>query len=160
MTTAYGTTAAYKTWATARGISYAGKSDDEIAAARLRASEYIDATYRSQFPGVKTDGRDQDREFPRSGAVDREGYAIPSDEVPVEIENATYEATKVELVSAYSLAPDIVAGGGTIKREKVGPLETEYQLDGSITATFQAIEQALGSLLVMRSRYSGVAVRA
>lgn len=160
MTTAYGSTPGYKAWADERGVSYAGILDATIDDARLVASEFIDGTYRSQFPGLRTDGRDQDREWPRSGAVDREGYAIPSDEVPVEILNATYEGVRRELADPGSLAPDIAVGGGSIKREKVGPLETEYFGDGSVTATFRAIELALGSLLVMRSRYSGVAVRA
>lgn len=160
MTTAYGTTAGYKAWADERGVSYAGITDGAIDDARLVASEFIDATYRGQFPGLRTDGRDQDREWPRSGAYDIEGYSIPSDEVPVEVLNATYEGAKRELATAGSLNPDIKAGGGVLKRVKAGSVEVEYDNDGSLTKTFQAIEQALGSLLVIRSRYSGVSVRA
>lgn len=158
--TAYGTTDGYKAWADARGVSYVGKTNDDIDQARLRASEYVDGTYRSQFPGCKTGGRAQDREWPRAGATDREGYAVPSDTVPAEIDNAAYEGTKRELVSPYSLAPDIKAGGGVINRVKAGSVEVEYQLDGSLEKSFRAIEQALGSLLAMRARYSGTSARA
>lgn len=160
MTTAYGTTAGYKTWTTARGVSYAAYTDPQIDAARLRSSEAIDAMYRSQFPGVRTDGRDQDREFPRTGAVDREGYAIPADEVPVEMENACYVGTKVELASPGALAAEIKAGGGVIEEVQAGSVRVKFANDGTVAKTFPAIGQALGSLLVIRSRYSGVAVRA
>jgi hypothetical protein len=158
----YGTTAGFKTWATAKGFDYTtpAYTDPQIDAARERASDYIDGTYRSQFTGYKTDGRDQVREWARTGATDREGLSIPSDEIPVEIDNATYEGTKRELASPGALNPDLKPGGGVLKRVKAGSVEVEYDNDGTVSKTFAAIEQALGSLLVVRSRYSGVAVRA
>lgn len=158
--TAYGSTDGYKAWADARGVAYADKTDDEIDQARLRASEYVDAAYRDSFDGVRTEGRAQDREWPRTGACDREGNPLPGDAVPDEIDNATYEGTKRELASPGSLNPDIKPGGGVVRRVKAGSVEVEYQTDASLTKTFQAIEQALGSLLVMRSRYSGTTARA
>ena len=156
----YGTTVGYKAWADARGVTYSAYTDTQIDQARERASDYIDGSYRSQFPGTKTDGREQAREWPRENAYDREGLSIDSDETPVEIENATYEGTKRELASPYTLVPDLKAGGGVLKRVKAGSVEVEYDNDGTVTTTFEAIAQALGSLLVVRSRYSGVAVRA
>lgn len=156
----YGTVSGLKAHADARGISYAGKTDDEITQALVRSSDYIDGAYRSAFPGYKTGGRDQEREWPRYDVVDGRGFGIPSDEVPVEIERATYEGAIRELASPGSLAPDVAAGAPVVKREKVGPLETEYAVTGATRATFAAIEQALGGLLAMRSGYSGRVVRA
>ena len=158
----YGTTAGFKAYADARGWDYTtpAYADPQIDAARERASDYIDGTFRNQFPGYKTDGREQAREWPRVGTVDREGLSIDSAEVPVEILNATYEGTWREVQTPGSLVPDLKAGGGVLKRVKAGSVEVEYDNDGTVSKTFAAIEQALGSLLVVRSRYSGVAVRA
>lgn len=156
----YGTVDGYKAYADARGVSYAGKTDDEITQALVRASTYVDGTYRGSFPGYKAGGRAQVLEWPRFDALDSARNGIPSDEIPIEIETATYEGAIRELASPGSLNPDIAAGGGGIKREKVGPLETEYFSNGSTTATFTAIRLALGGLITIRSPYSGVAVRA
>lgn len=161
MTTAYGTTAGYKAWADARGVSYADKTDEQIDAARERASDYIDGAYRGQFPGVRTAGRDQTREWPRAGAYDREGLPVDSAGVPVEIETATYEGAKRELESPGSLAPDIAAGDPILKRRKVASIEREWDVNRSRNAAvFRAIDQALGSLIVVRASYSGASVRA
>jgi hypothetical protein len=157
----YGTAAGYRTWADARGVDYSTVDDDDlITAALVRSSEYIDGEYRSQFPGIKASGRSQLREWPRAGAYDREGYGITSLVPPVEIENATYEGAKRELASPFSLAPDIKAGGGVVKRVKAGSVEVEYESNAQTQKTFQAIEQALGSLLIVRSSYSGASARA
>lgn len=156
----YGTVAGYKAYADARGWSYAGKTDDEITQALVRATSYIDGAYRGAFEGWKAGGRAQALEWPRTGAMDRDGYSIAADETPVEIENATYEGAKRELASAGILAPDIDAGGGQLTREKIGPLEFEYARNGALVATFQAIEQALGGLINVPSAYSTTVSRA
>lgn len=131
----YGTVAAADAYHAARAnTAWAG---DEVAkqAALIRASVYIDGRYRkllasgvwqSLFPGVKTEGRGQAREWPRTGAYDYEGNQIPADQVPVEVEQATYEAALREIVEPGSLSPDYVASGA-IKRQKVDVLEIEYQ---------------------------------
>lgn len=157
--TAYGTDAGYKAWADARGVAYGAYTDAQIAAARLRASEFIDAEYGASFPGLKTSGRSQDRAWPRSGAYDIEGYSIASTVVPDEIVNATYEGTKRELASAGSLAPDVKAGGGVVTRVKAGSTEVEFANNGATSATFKAIRQALSTLIRIRSAYSGTVVR-
>ncbi|MFH7423074.1 hypothetical protein RA276_31690, partial [Pseudomonas syringae pv. tagetis] len=68
-------------------------------AALIRASAYNDGRYRkllasgmwqSLFPGVKTEGRGQAREWPRTGADDYAGNPIPDDQLPIELEQATY----------------------------------------------------------------------
>lgn len=160
----YGTISGFKAYLDARGVSYAGKTDDQITQALVRASSYIDGAYRAAFPGYKTGRRTQVLEWPRTNATDGAGNSLPSDEVPVEIETATYEGGIRELASPGSLAPDVAAGGGGIKRhrEKIGPLdeETEYFSNGSTTAAFATIRQALGGLIRVSSGYSGRAVRA
>lgn len=91
--TNYGNVSDFKTYWNSRNQQTAivEFSDDEITAALLISSSYIDAAFRSQFMGLKTDGRDQLLEWPRIGVQDIYGYAIPNDVPPREVINATYE---------------------------------------------------------------------
>ncbi|MED7670195.1 hypothetical protein GXB78_23605 [Pseudomonas moraviensis subsp. stanleyae] len=160
----YGTVAAADAYHAAR--ANAAWTGDDVAkqAALLRASVYIDGRYRkllasgvwqSLFPGVKTEGRGQAREWPRTGAEDYEGHAIPSDQVPVEVEQATYEAALRELVEPGSLSPDFVAAS-TVKRQKVGPIEEEFSVaagaDGaaSVRPVISIIDEMIAPVLVAR----------
>lgn len=160
----YGTVAAADAYHAAR--ANAAWTGDDLAkqAALLRASVYIDGRYRkllasgvwqSLFPGVKTEGRGQAREWPRTGAEDYEGHAIPSDQVPVEVEQATYEAALRELVEPGSLSPDFVAAS-TVKRQKVGPIEEEFSVatgaDGaaSVRPVISIIDEMIAPVLVAR----------
>ena len=139
---------------------------DEVAkqAALIRASVYIDGRYRkllasgvwqSLFPGVKTEGRGQAREWPRTGAYDYEGNPIPADQVPVEVEQATYEAALREIVEPGSLSPDFVSAS-LVKREKVGPLETEFAVSvgadaaESVRPVISIIDEVIAPVLVAR----------
>jgi len=160
----YGTVAAADAYHAARAnTAWAG---DEVAkqAALIRASVYIDGRYRkllasgvwqSLFPGVKTEGRGQAREWPRTGAYDYEGNSIPADQVPIEIEQATYEAALRELVEPGSLSPDYVASS-TVKRQKVGPIEEEFAVsvgvDGAsaVRPVISIIDEMIAPLLAAR----------
>lgn len=155
----YGTVAGYKAWAADRGITVTA-TDPDIQAALVRATNYIDGAYRDQFPGWRADGRSQALEWPRAGATDREGLGIDGTTVPAEVDNATYEGAKREIASPFSLAPDIKPGGGIVKRVKAGSVEVEYENNLQTQKTFQAIEQALGPILIVRSSYSGASARA
>jgi len=160
----YGTVAAADAYHAAR--ANAAWTGDDVAkqAALIRASVYIDGRYRkllasgvwqSLFPGVKTEGRGQAREWPRTGAEDYEGHAIPSDQVPIEVEQATYEAALRELVEPGSLSPDFVAAS-TVKRQKVGPIEEEFSVaagaDGaaSVRPVISIIDEMIAPVLVAR----------
>lgn len=125
----YGTEANADQYHTARGnAAWTGSSAVKVAAL-TRASQYIDGMGQcdgmSLFPGTKTEGRAQYLAWPRTGATDFSGAAILSDEVPIEVQYATYEAALRELVTPGSLSPDYVPGQ-QVKREKVDVLETEY----------------------------------
>lgn len=121
----YGTLAGADAYHAERGNAAWTGTDADKDAARLRASEYIDAAYRSQFPGYKAGLRAQVREWPRVGASDIEGQSIADDETPREVENATYEASLRELVTPGSLNPDYDPST-QVRREKVGPIDVEY----------------------------------
>ncbi|SPZ07496.1 Uncharacterised protein [Pseudomonas luteola] len=168
----YGTVEGADAYHTDMGNSAWTGDNAAKSAALLRASVYIDGRYRKQppsgrwesmFPGSKTAARGQEREWPRIGATDYDGNPIPDDEVPVEVEYATYEAAIRELSSPSSLSPDFVAVAA-IKREKVGPIDTEYAVsaDGgsaeSVRPVITVIDEIIAPVLVARYDLPGVMV--
>ena len=104
----YGTLAAADSWHVLRGRGWLTSGTDDRIAALVRASDYVDSL-RAEFTGAKAEGREQFREWPRVGATDTSGNAIPDDEVPLEIERATYELAEAERVSPGVLAPTVDA---------------------------------------------------
>ncbi|KAG1535604.1 hypothetical protein G6F50_015265 [Rhizopus delemar] len=90
----YGTLEGADLYHQARGnAAWAAGTDDARTGALVRATDYIDGRYRvllasgrwaSMFPGVRTAGRGQPNEWPRTGAVDYDGDPIQPDEVPDE----------------------------------------------------------------------------
>ena len=127
---AYGTKEAFEQYATDHGyVIPEGTTDTQIAAAMLRGSLVIDR-YEAKFSGNRTGGYNQERAWPRTGAVNYYGQAIPSDAVPQPIINASYEASFLELINPGSLSP-VVTGNSVTKREKVGELEVEYAVSSN-----------------------------
>lgn len=100
-------------------------TDAERETALLIASEWLDARYKSLFENLKTGGRDQVREWPRVGHTDRYAYVIPDDEIPREVEYATYEIALIWLNDADSLRIDY-----TPSKYK------QASVDGAVSATF------------------------
>lgn len=167
----YGSVAAADAYHAARAnTAWAG---DEMAkqAALIRASTYIDGKYQFQnacgrweslFSGSKAGGRAQMLQWPRTGATDNEGSVIPPAEVPVEVEQATYEAALREIVTPGSLSPDYVASGA-IKRQKVDVLEIEYQTSSTTAGSvptrpvITVVDELVAPLLGCKT-YCGVAV--
>jgi len=166
----YGTLVGADSYHQARGnAAWAAGSDDARIGALVRATDYIDGRYRvllasgrwsSMFPGVRTAGRGQANEWPRTGATDYDGDPIQPDEIPEEVERATYEAALRELASPGSLSPDFLASEA-VTREKVGPIEVTYAdaaADGQPNRpVIPAIDEILAPLL--RTPAVGPAVR-
>lgn len=98
--------------------------DTDTDAAILRSSSWL-----SSFPewdGAMKCGRGlQGLAWPRTGVTDCNGDSVPDDEVPVEVQNATYLAALAELSSPGILTPVITPGKQT-KRVKVDVIEEEY----------------------------------
>lgn len=149
----------------------------DAEAALIRASQWIDATYRSRFPGVRTNGSAQGLEWPRKAGsyylgsfvqsgylatvTDIEGIAIATNAIPSALIKATIEAAVRELTSPGSLAPDLDRGGA-IKSLKAGSVAIDYATTAPVTTTFTLIDGILAGLLVggETSLYTGRAVRA
>lgn len=99
------------------------------AVLRQRGSVYLDGLYGSphadrRFSGVPTAGAAQERAWPRTGAV-AFGSVLADDLIPTAIINASYAAAFYEAGNPGGLSV-IVTDAGAVKREKVGPIETEY----------------------------------
>lgn len=118
-------------WQAAGYVLPDGMGDTDITAARQRGSMFVDR-YEFKFSGSRTGGFVQERAWPRTGAETYYGEAIPSDAIPVAIENASYEAAFLELTTPGSLSP-VVTGSAAVKREKIGSLEIEYAASASMS---------------------------
>ncbi|GGE18212.1 hypothetical protein GCM10011390_41730 [Aureimonas endophytica] len=145
----YGSDAGFQAWLTGNGYSLPNGAPSP-AVLRQRGSDYVDATYGARFAGLPV-AFDQDRAWPRVGAF-MGSLSIPSDLVPKAVEIASYAAAFQEASTPGSLAA-VGAPGAAVKREKVGPLEVEYQdaiLDGtasSITPLISSVDGLLAPLL-------------
>jgi hypothetical protein len=143
----------------ARGNTTWTDSTDDKEAALIRATAAIDAMYGSRFQGYRTNFRDQDLQWPRTGAYDNEGNIIAGNEIPQELIDATCEAAYRELTTAGSMMPD-VERGGDIRALKAGSVAIEYGPGASAYTTFTLIDGILAPLLgAGNSDYSYRAVR-
>src|SRR5262245_8426690 len=139
----YGTEAGFEAYCEARGITAPA---GDVEPALLRASVWIDATYRDRFPGYRTGQRNQVRQWPRYGASDAECNGIVETEVPCQLIEATYEATLRELASVGSLTPDIVKADCVIS-ERVGSLAVTYSDGGFTTEDHRPIVTVIDDIL-------------
>lgn len=119
----YGTDEAAQAYWAAAGYTV---PDGTVAAARQRGSVYIDGTYGWRFPGQPTGGANQERAWPRTGAVDIYGNAIAPDTIPQAVVNASYEAALLELQSPGSLSA-VTSTAGRVTMERVeGAVTVQY----------------------------------
>lgn len=153
----YGTVAGADTYHEARlnTVWTSSTDDDAKLAALVRASQFIDGYYRRAFPGTRTEGRDQELEWPRIDAADLEGNDIADDAVPVEINYATYEAALQELSSPGSLSP-VYTGSNRIKSATVDVVSVTFA-DGEGNADdarpiVTLIDDILSGLLIVDVR--------
>lgn len=151
----YGTDSGALAYLNDRGYDWNAALDLRLAAL-TRASQYIDNRYSGKWLGTRTDGRTQPLAWPRTDAEDVEGNEIPDDEVPVEVEHATYEAALRELASPGSLSPDYSSTSSQqVKRKRVDVIEIEYsentQTAGNIRPIISVIDELLANLIGPRS---------
>lgn len=116
-------------------------ADAAKEAALRRATAYMMASYRTRWLGTRV-RHDQALDWPRyiDGQVD--GWWIDSNVVPAEIRNACADLALRAL--AEDLAPDLERG---VVREKVGPLEVEYDRASPQAKRFRAVEMMLAPYL-------------
>lgn len=151
-------------YATLQGLEFSTLPADDAEAALRRATRWLDARYRTRFPGRRVNGRSQALEWPRTDAWTSEcpPELIADDEIPAEIVKACCEAAIRELAEAGSLNPDFQPGS-IIKRDKVGDVETEFKETASANPyrpIVGVIDDLLAGLLKPANLYFGRAVRA
>jgi len=160
MTDFYGTAQGLKDYMLARGLILPVDidTDPEIVAGLLLASENLDATFSMYFDGMKTGGRVQVREWPRLGHSDKYNYLISSNEIPREIENATYELAMKHFDTPGSLTLDYTPS--KFKSVSVdGAISVSYAVFSShleIQKQFASVLNALSSLFSDKAQSSSL----
>ena len=96
------------------------EADKEIA---LRRAALFMATYRTRWAGRRVYQR-QALDWPRYNVV-VDDFTVSSTAVPVDVVNACIDLA-VRAGNGEDLLPDLDTGSNAIKKDKTGPLETEY----------------------------------
>jgi hypothetical protein len=115
-------------------------TDAAKEAALRKATEYMTQAYRGRWQGIRLN-ETQALDWPRSW-VTVDGYAVASNSVPADIANACADLA-LRALSA-DLNADLERG---VVREKVGPLETEYDRNSPQATRYRAIDMALAPYL-------------
>lgn len=148
----YATRAEIIAYAALRGVSIADEDASDVFA--IKAMDYIES---QSFKGNPTDASAQLLAFPREfvtiGLV-----VLESDEIPVGLKNAQCEAAAL-VSQGIELNVNRSADDQAIKRDKTGPLETEFFAPPAYSATTPRLDALLAPLLV-GSGFSLTAYRA
>lgn len=125
----------------ARGNTLWGTlSGTEKEAALRRATDYLTQAYRPRWKGCRVSST-QALDWPRVG-VCVDGFPIASDAVPAVVVRACAEmAFKA---AQGELAEDLERG---IVREKIGPMETEYDKNSPQHKRYRAVDLLLSPIL-------------
>lgn len=154
----YGSDAEFDAWMAENG--YATSTGDlTVAQLRQRASDYLDGLYGARFRGEPTGGIDQERAWPRIGAM---AWKTPlaDDVIPRNVILASYHAAIQEATKPGSLAIS-AANSGALKRKKIDTIEKEY-FEGSGSAVtdntirLSAVEGLLAPFLIPETAPAGV----
>ncbi len=138
-----------KVYAKFRNVDFGSFDNTTISGWAIDAMDWIES-YRDQFKGVKT-YEDQSLQWPRmanprSGFqfITIDGINVPSDGLPKELKNLQCQLV-IERSKGTVLFPT-GAPDSRIKLQKVGPITTEYQLDGT-NPSMPAVDALLSVLL-------------
>ncbi|MFA5387275.1 MAG: DnaT-like ssDNA-binding protein [Candidatus Paceibacterota bacterium] len=128
--------------------AWAALASDTVREQLLRkATDYMVQAYRLRWKGDRVSAT-QALDWPRS-SVCVDGYSVDSDIVPNEVQTACAElALKASSATLYA---DQSQG---VVREKIGPIETEYDKNSSQAVQYKAIDSMLRPYL---ARPAGVA---
>lgn len=108
-----------RAYAGARGVTVS--DDDAVLSGQIiNAMDYLEG-FEPRFRGNRVSAA-QSLSWPRKNVVVH-GFDFPDDEIPNELKSAECQLV-LAIANGVDLAP--IAQGPAIKREKLGPLETEY----------------------------------
>lgn len=114
------------------------------------ATQYLDAVYGEKWLGLRSNSS-QRLDWPRSGIVDRDGFAVTSTTMPRVLLECAAILAHLDITETNGLLPNLAASTVNIKREfkKVGPLEKETEYFGSTDQfkTFSLVEELIDELI-------------
>lgn len=139
----FATVAAFKAHCDARGVTY---GSDATIEQRLRVGfDYMIQAYRTRWAGYRSTTT-QAGDWPRYDVPRRDlglSAYYASNVIPAEIVQANI-LLAVRATPGEDLTPDETQA---IKREKVGPIETEYQDFSSSGVSYPAVDKLLAPFL-------------
>jgi hypothetical protein len=138
----YASVAAADARCVALGVTdWAPRSESEKEVALRRATQFMLANYRKRWAGRRV-YQAQALDWPRWNVV-VDDFPVLSTIVPVEVVNACIDLA-VRAARGEELLPDLETGNNQVKRDKTGPLETEYfENNTDAAARFVAIDATL-----------------
>lgn len=123
----YDTLENIKAFMTARG--YTVPADNIVEQLAIRAFDYINS-FRTRYQGTKTTST-QNGQFPREN-LQVDGFDIANNVVPNIVKQAQAELVNIGQTINFTEA----TSGAAIRRERVGPIETEFAVvDGQSQST-------------------------
>ncbi len=120
----YGSVAEADAYHTPRGneSTWTDLDLDEKEQHLRNATSFLVRAFRSRWAGSRVYST-QRLDWPRAG-VTVDGFSVPSTIVPADVKEACFELALRGVDGP--LLPDLDTGSNQVKKEKVGPLETEY----------------------------------
>lgn len=112
----------------------------EQEAALVRATFALDSWLRGRWLGTKK-SQTQALAWPRTGAVDEEGFDILDTTVPVQVRYATCEVALIELTERF--IQQTVSRDNTVASESVGPISVSYRADAPTMKSYPQVEAML-----------------
>lgn len=111
-----------------RGTDLSATSDDDLNAAIVQATQYVDTRYN--FVGCRLN-RDQETEWPRRDAYDRDDYHVTG--VPREVKQATADLAHRALTASLFADPERDATQRELasRKSSAGPLSTSVTFSSS-----------------------------
>lgn len=125
--------------------AWAAAATDDKEAAIVRATAYLRNEARYKWRGTKQTYA-QRLPWPRSGAVEHRGLAVPESTVPQRVIDACCELAIRELATPGVLQPD-QARGGAIKSESVGAISVTYADSAPAETVVTVVQGILAPLL-------------
>jgi hypothetical protein len=125
-------------WMDARGYQ-CEHSESHIEEHILKAMDYIESL---NFMGIKYT-REQPLQFPRDRLF-IDGYSVEANEIPKELKEALYNATKADHDGDLATQP---VERQTVK-EKIGDIEVEYKSNSSMRRQTPGLSNALRKLVI------------
>lgn len=132
-----------------RAETWTGATSDDRSRSLIMATQQLDNLVR--WRGSKKTST-QARQWPRNYMTDYNGWAIPSDEIPVDVQEATCELAKALLTQDRTADPDVTG----FKKIKVDVIELEVDKN-NITYALPRLVMAKISHLVRSGAGFGIA---